>query len=496
MRVSMFERTRHAGLGLAWDGALASHCQLSNLPVGMLRLSDAFRPTFQRWLQETYPDEFGRDLSLEAAYPPRPYFGEYVSSMCNQLRRAPHTHIETGVEALRLEKQASGFRVVLRRLTEPNEGETVDEEADCVILCAGAAKTGGGAKLSHLSGAPGYIESPWPAVGLADALRGATGVAVIGAGLTAVDVVKQFDALGLDVPVLMTSRQARFNVVARDLGRLPPYECEVLTPEVVAALPNRCSLEQCVELLKWEIEMSMGGTGVDWQGLLQTPQDGIAELRRHVAAHYARPLRPWQHALAAIEDVFPHLWRRLSDSDRARWFASDMKTVFQNYTNPMPVASAESILTLVDSGRLTVCGGLAAIEPLAHGSFRLHYNGKRRTQQTIDVSHCVDCTGVGFDSTQDRSPLMRQLLRDGLARPHRFGGLHLDPDSFRVTGDNEERSEHNLYVVGDGAKGVRYLTSGIGFIRAMITGVVQDIASQIESRGEGGSPQTRTSEAA
>jgi uncharacterized NAD(P)/FAD-binding protein YdhS len=74
---------------------------------------------------------------------------------------------------------------------------------------------------------------------------------------------------------------------------------------------------------------------------------------------------------------------------------------------------------------------------------------------------------------------MQQLLRNGVVRPHPFGGLRLDPDSCRTTG-YDGTTGPDLYAVGSLAQGARYLTSGIGFLRAMIDGVVKDVARQID----------------
>ena len=151
------------------------------------------------------------------------------------------------------------------------------------------------------------------------------------------------------------------------------------------------------------------------------------------------------------------------------------------------------------AARVRVRGGLKAIEPGRSGGFRLRYEaGPAVPEATVElsgetsgdalssapivrVSHCVNCTGVGFDVADDRTPLMRQLLREGIVRPHRFGGVVVDPDSFRVLGDETRggQVEQNLFVVGHNARGVRYLTSGLGFLRSMIGGVVADVARQL-----------------
>jgi uncharacterized NAD(P)/FAD-binding protein YdhS len=284
--------------------------------------------------------------------------------------------------------------------------------------------------------------------------------------------------------------------VARDLRRptiadQPPYRLAVLTPQTLAALPERISLEVGIELLEREIEASLAGAPVDWAGLLEAPLDGLPEWRCHVAEHRAGSGSRWQLALAAIDTVFPRLWSRWSAADRERFLASELRIVYQNYSNPLPIESAEEVLALVDSGRVSVRAGLRAVVPSSSGGFRLLYSGEGDAPcgNEIHVSHCIDCTGVGFDVTRDRSPLMRQLLRDGIVEPHAFGGVRLDLHTCRVTAAGDEgepttlRDESpSLFVVGHAARGVRYLTSGLGFIRSMVHGVLDGIAADLQRR--------------
>lgn len=503
VRVSVVERTLEPGTGLAWSGTMASDWQLCNLPVAALSLSDAFRPTFERWLVDTYPGRFGADSCLAAAYPPRRLFGEYVKTMLEGLIAEPNVCLHTDAEAVSVEPwspQASHvgqepphrYRVKLQRAkARSDEEKEFAADADCVVLCVGAPSTGSGSKFPQLSGCAGYIESPWPAFGLAEAAEGATRIAILGTGLTAIDVVKHLHASLPETPVLMTSRQGRFNVVARDLRRTrvaeqAPYECRILTRKTLSSLPARCSLEQCVQLVQQEIEACMGETAVDWDEVLQAPQGGVAEWRRQVAAHRAGLRLPWQLAMIEIDKVFPQLWKRLSDADRARWFASEMRTMYQNYSNPLPIESAKEVLSLIDRGRVVVRSKLKAVQPHERGGFRLLYPDRHDPE--IEVSHCINCTGVGFDVSQDRRPLMRQLLRDGLLHPHPFGGVLLDSESLRVADHEGEASARHqaedaagrrMYVVGHCARGVRYLTSGLGFIQSMVNDVVEDLAREL-----------------
>jgi len=117
------------------------------------------------------------------------------------------------------------------------------------------------------------------------------------------------------------------------------------------------------------------------------------------------------------------------------------------------------VLRLIDEGRVVVRGGLRTIEPVAGGGFLLHL-----PNETIEVSHCVNCTGVGYDVADCTDPLIGQLIDSGLVRRHPFGGFELDPDTYAA--------RPGLYIVGHHARGVRYLTSGMRFVKTMVTAVI------------------------
>ena len=89
---------------------------------------------------------------------------------------------------------------------------------------------------------------------------------------------------------------------------------------------------------------------------------------------------------------------------------------------------------------------------------------------TERAEYVVNATGVGFEVTRDRSPMMRQLLADGVVEPAPLGGLRLDPRSLAA--------RPGLHFIGNHARAVRWLTSGVGFIQAMVTTVVEEIASR------------------
>ena len=347
------------GLGLAWDGAVLSDCQLTNTPVGQLRLSEQLQPTFETWLRQRYPHTFGADQHLYAAYPPRRYFGEYVNEMCDAMAGFPGVSIRTATEVTRIEKEG-GYTVTC---CDAN-GKEDALRADSIVLCTGAPAAPGQTRFAHLRLSPGYVDSPWPASSLTDALATATRVAILGTGLTAVDTAKHLSEAFPDLPVIMTSRRGRLNVVARDLRRAevreqPPYARRVLTDELIASLPQRVGLEHLVDLLFRELDAA--SDELEWDAVRRSDVDGLSEWRHHVMTRRAGGRYRWQLALSSIEGVFPSLWARLSDRDRARWSVSEEKLILQNYANPLPMESACRLLDRVDAGMLRIEGACTAL---------------------------------------------------------------------------------------------------------------------------------------
>ena len=301
----MLDREASAGPGLAWDPETTSECQLSNLHIDRLAISTEFRPTFADWLVAEYPDEFAEDPHLEAAFPPRWYFGEYLRAARARLRDTPGIKIRDGVEATSLRPLPNERWEV----TIGPEAQTI--EADFILLCTGAPTDAGAARFAHLAGRPGYVTSPWPAMQLTESLRGATGIALIGTGLTAIDVIKHVACTVPDVPLLMASRRGRFNSVVRDLSRTDvaeqePYEPTVLTNELVTGLGPRIALSEFVDLIRTELEASVEGQSIDWRRFLSNDVDGVAELRLRSADYDDGKACRWQLALMAIDDVFRH----------------------------------------------------------------------------------------------------------------------------------------------------------------------------------------------
>ncbi|MFG3437291.1 FAD/NAD(P)-binding protein [Nonomuraea sp. NPDC047897] len=312
-----------------------------------------------------------------------------------------------------------------------------DHRAGHVVLCVG-----GGTPRDHygLDGAPGFVRDPYPLADTLGQVRAGDAVAVIGSGLTAVDVVVSLAARGHAGPIALASRSGMLpHVWQRPLGHRPVH----VTAERVEALHRAngtVTLDDLVALLRAEVEEA----GEDFA-------DFAAEL---TAAPHEEPVRRLRRQLAAVDDprigrrvlqeaahtVGPHAWRLLPEPDRDR-----LRRHFRLATSvasPMVPVNAAILLRLFDSGQLTVAAGVRKIEAV-DGRFRLRGDGGDLGADVVVNAVNPPPQAVPWAA----EPLVGSLLAGGLAALHPSGGLvPADP---------------RLHVVGDLAGGGPFITSSI-----------------------------------
>eukprot|EP01006_Ploeotia_vitrea_P058216 TRINITY_DN68988_c0_g1_i1.p1 TRINITY_DN68988_c0_g1~~TRINITY_DN68988_c0_g1_i1.p1 ORF type:complete len:516 (+),score=67.89 TRINITY_DN68988_c0_g1_i1:43-1590(+) len=473
--VHIFERSPEIGPGLAWTAATADDCQLSNAPAMILQiLMNVSPPNFGEWAQKKYPDTIGKEGKFPWSYPPRKYFGEYLVDLwATIVKEYPNSivvHAQTEVTSVAptTTGDKTTFKVTYQ---ESKEGSSTEGSitVDKVALCVGGAGTGANVQLP--GSGPGYIPSPWPCKVL-DNIPEPKKIALVGTGLTGVDVVKYLARKYPKADLLMTSRQGRFNVVAANyevpkVGQQGLYTPKVLTPGAIQALPTPAPLDKLIAMVKEEIcmcfkEVKKEEADIPWDKILSDDVDGIAELRQHVQNHKDGRLCRWTFLMFFIAEHFHMLWQKLSADDKDRWMKSNMKTVFQNHSNPFPVESADEILQLVDSKRLTVRSKFKDFTENDDKTITVNFT----SGESVQVDCVVNCTGINVDVTTSKSPLLQQLVKDGLATPDQFGGFVLDPATMRAI-QPEGKQPLPIFVVGNLAKGCRYITSHLGNVMAM-----------------------------
>jgi uncharacterized NAD(P)/FAD-binding protein YdhS len=443
--ITVFEPSPHLWRGRPYGPDLDT--VLVNAPPAIMSIRHLDFGHYASWLGARGAAHL--DELLGQPLVPRALYGEYLA---HTAETALATLREDGrrvrVVAARVTGVArAGARLSLR--TEDGRGH----DADHVALCVG-----GGMPQDHygLGRAPGFVVDPYPLARTLDGVPPGSDIAVIGSGLTAVDVVVSLAARGHTGQITLLSRSGVLpHVWQSPVGHRPRH----VTAERVAALHREhgvVTLEDLVKLLR--AELAEAGENFE---------DFLAEL---LATETEEPVRRLRAQLAAVDDtrigrrvlqeaahaVGPYAWRLLPEPDRMR-----LRRHFRMATSvasPMVPVNASTVLRLLESGQLAVVAGVRRIEA-ANGRFRVHSDDGERIHDIVVNAVNPPPRAIPRAAGQ----LVTSLLADGSAELHPSGGLvPADP---------------RLHVVGDFAGGGPFLTSSIPGIAAQAVRAVEAIAA-------------------
>ncbi|MFF3214301.1 FAD/NAD(P)-binding protein [Streptomyces sp. NPDC002886] len=441
--VTVFEPSPHLWRGRPYGPDLDT--VLVNAPPAIMSIRHLNLGHYAAWLGTHGTSHL--DNRLGQPLVPRALYGEYLT---HTAETALATLREHGwrvriVTARVIGAARSGANWSLR--TEDGRGH----EADHVALCVG-----GGTLPDHygLGGASGFVNDPYPLARTLDRVPHGSSIAVIGSGLTAVDVVVSLAARGHTGPITLLSRSGVLpHVWQRPVDHRPQH----VTVEQVAALHRQhgvVTLDDLIGLLRAELDEA----GEDFEAF-------VAEL---AATESEEPVRRLQAQLAAVDDVRigrrvlqetahsvgPYAWRLLPEPDRMR-----LRRHFRMATSvasPMVPVNAATMMRLLKSGQLTTAAGVRKIEA-ADGMFRVRCDDGERTFDS--VVNAVNPPPRAIPRTA--GPLITALVADGSAELHPTGGLVPADPRLQVVGD----------LAGDGP----FITLSIAGIAAQAARAAQTI---------------------
>ncbi len=304
-----------------------------------------------------------------------------------------------------------------------------------------------------LNGSPGFVADPYPMTRSLSGIAEHDHVAVLGTGLTAVDTVMALVANGHRGAITMLSRSGTLPAV-----RQPhvPHELGYFTPEYMRELVRRRRRVSLADLIV-RMRAELVAAGVDPSATFDEvrthqTEDPIRRLRRHLGAVRSRDMgtRILQHAVPSSgQDV----WQALREGDRRLVIDGYFRTIM-SLCCPMPPASAETLLRLVDSGQLNVRGGARTVERDGEGGFR-HFADRDGAADI--VINAVNSPADGI--AEDTGPLVDALVAGGLAEPDPYGGLAIDRETSRCVVNSEPQNQ--LFALGDITFGSLFFTFGI-----------------------------------
>ncbi len=315
--VVVYEPRAEIGRGLAYDTADGAH--RVNVPVGKMSLDPEDEQAFERWFHATGEDLADPEALAEDGryYPRREAFGRYVhSELLPWLDAGRIRHVRQRVEGVGFE---SGHYVL--GLEDGSQ-----QRADILVVATSHPPPSPPTAFSVLAGDGRFVADPTRPNALSG-IGSDDRVLVVGAGLTAADVIASLDAAGHRGPVTAFSRRG-----LRSRGHaLHPLEAR----GDFVSNPAR-TVRELVRRVRHEVRAA-AELGIGWQAVFDAlrAQGGQiwralpAEERRRLVRH----LRPfWDVHRFRIAPQVKAITDRLLDEGRLRFLAASLDRV--DYEGP------------------------------------------------------------------------------------------------------------------------------------------------------------------
>ncbi len=387
-RVILIDQRADFGLGLAYSTPSLRH--LLNVPAGKISALPDQVDHFLNWLHENHDP-----TATEKTFAPRAVFGRYIQSLLASTGPIEQ-EIATVVD---LRRHDSGAVLTLDNGCELR--------ADLVVLATGnfdPASLPGITEAASDSGR--YRHDAWAAETYAG-LDPDAPVALIGTGLTAVDVVLRLRELGHRGRIIALSRHGIF-----------PNRHDDYTSSSSSAIPS------------------------------DTPATCVAYLRSLRAA--IRGGAEWRAAIDSLRETTNELWLRLPIEEKKR-FRRHLQRRWEVVRHRMAPPIADVIETELRNGTLEIREGhlktVDASPAGAHITLRA-----RNDSEAFYADRVINCTGPSMNYRRVPSTLLRNMFNRGLATSGPLGtGFHCSQDGALI--DAAGHASEFIFNLGPGRLG-------------------------------------------
>ena len=408
VRVMLIDPGRH-GLGVAYSTNDERHL-LNVRAAAMGGLADE-PEDFLRWCR-------GRGLGAEPDdYLPRRLYGAYLQDLLTRFgERTRLRFICARVQNVLEPPNHSGVRMTL------SDGRVLS--ADAVVLALGNPSP---ATLEQVSPSchAAFIRDPWAPEAIHRA-SGALRVAILGSGLTAVDVA---------LSVLDSNPAAEVSAISRH-GWLPRAHLPGPAPAPNAlALHGGCSLER----------------------ILQT-----------VTAATAAAPGQWRTVLDGLRPITTELWQGLTAAERER-FERELRPYWDAHRHRVAPAIGARLASQIQDGHIEIhAGRITAYAEDIDGVEVTYRDRESRQLERLRVDGVINCTGPESDCRNVDDPLLTNLIRQKLARPDSlFLGLEVSPEGALI--DAHGAASNLLYAIGPVRKGSLWETIAVPELRVQVS---------------------------
>jgi uncharacterized NAD(P)/FAD-binding protein YdhS len=416
-RVILIDQRPDFGLGLAYSTPSLRH--LLNVPTGKISVLPDQPHHFLKWLRKNHDP-----AATEKTFAPRAVFGRYIQSLL-----ATTSPVEQEVAT-----------VLDVRLHDSGAVLTLDNgcelRADLIVLATGnfdPAPLPGITKAASDSGL--YHHDAWAAKTY-EGLHPDAPVALIGTGLTGVDVVLRLRELGHRGRIIAVSRHGIF-----------PTRHDDYIPLSSSAVPS------------------------------DTPATCVAYLRALRAA--IRGGAEWRAAIDSLRETTNELWLRLPIEEMKR-FRRHLQRRWDVVRHRMAPPIADIIESELRNGTLKIREGhLKAVDASPAGAYiavRAHNDS-----ESFYVDRVINCTGPSMNYRRVPSTLLQNLFKRGLVTSGPLGtGFHCSQDGAVI--DVGGHASEIIFNLGPGRLGDLLESIAIPEIRQQAVELASTLADRMRAQ--------------
>ncbi len=418
VRIVVIDPRPELGLGLAFSTPSMRH--LLNVPTSKISALPDDPDHFLNWYRANHDSE-----AAPFSFAPRAIFGRYVRSIYAEAADSVE-HIQA--TATDLCNTANGMQLTL------SNGGTL--HADYAVLATGNFDPPMLPNIEPAAIANGlYRNNAWLADTF-DNLAPAAPIALIGTGLTAVDVLLRLRELGHHGTVIAVSRHGLFS--SRHI-ETPPAPAPVVDGN--------------------------------------TPRTALAYLRAIRAA--IRGGMPWRAAIDSIRLTTNDLWFALTLEEKRR-FRRHLLHRWYIVRHRMAPAIADFVDAELATGTLIVREGAFAGITIDGDVANVAITTHKNVTETFTATRVINCTGPSTSYRNIDSPLLTSLFERGIVSAGPLGGAFNTTTTGALI-DASGKASTTLFNLGPGRLGTVIETIAIPEIRQQGHEIAILIAANVTS---------------
>lgn len=428
--ILLIERSGRFATGVAYGTNSAAH--LLNVPAGRMSARADDPDHFLRWIRQ-------RDaLATGGSFVPRGVYGQYLQDVLAEAELASQG---------RLNRVVAEARSISPRPGPPSPGGVIELadsqriEADHIVLALGNGAPCDPGPVRSIARSPRYIRDPW-APGVLAAIHPDERVAIMGTGLTMLDIVLDLTQRGHRGEILAFSRRG-------------------LLPQAHRANPKPAKYEPPTGVSQWPRTA---------RGLLRAVRAEIAAAnKRHV---------DWREVITSLRPVTASLWASLPDRERRR-FLEHVRAFWEVARHRAAPQADGAMQALMLSGRLVVQAArlIEARESTTELRLTLRSRGSDTTSNST-VDRLINCTGPEGDLARSGGALGKQLADSGLITPDPLGhGILIDASDQPIGRDG--RAKPWLWAIGPMTKSRYWESTAVPELRVQAQALAKRLAAAL-----------------